>query len=292
MLVLVALITLLPLTFVRDASAVVNATMSHLGNGFATTALYAPTGLTATPSGHDVALSWSAGQNGDGYSVKGVSNGTSSDCSAATYSAVGTSASTTYTDTGRYTPQGTYYCYQALTSYGTSWTSVSSNPTAVAQIGVVVTSVVITNHNVAGKIDATDTVAVTFNQPISTGTGPATGQNVCWNNSGTIIIMLGVTASSGTCAATETLSLVKLTGGTSNANGRFNATWAWSNANKTVTMTVGSTKLAGGVSSVAGTWIVNPTTVAGNLLSATGAFHTCDTNTGGGTCLVTATGSF
>src|SRR5438128_2185622 len=105
-----------------------------------------------------------------------------------------------------------------------------------------VTSVVITNHNVAGKIDPTGTVAVTFNQPINTATGPASGQNVCWNNSGTIIIMLGVTASSGTCASTETLSLIKLTGGTSASNGRYNATWAWSNSNKTLTMTVGNTK--------------------------------------------------
>ena len=292
MLVLATLAVLVPFISARNASAVVNATVNNASNGFATTALYAPSGLTATPSGHDVALSWSAGQNGNGYSVKGVSNGASSDCSSAVYGAVGSSATTSYTDTGRYTPQGTYFCYQALTSYGTSWTSVSSNPTAVAQIGVVVTSVVITNHNVAGKIDPTDTVAVTFNQPINTATGPATGQNVCWNNSGTIIIMLGVTASSGTCAATETLSLLKLTGGTSSANGRYNATWAWSNGNKTVTMTVGNTKLAGGTSTTAGTWTANPTTDAGNLQSATGAFHTCDTNTGGGNCLVTATGSF
>jgi hypothetical protein len=156
----------------------------------------------------------------------------------------------------------------------------------------VITSVVATNHGVAGKIDPGDTVAVTFNQPINTATGPASGQNVCWNNSGTIIVMLGVTASTGTCAATETLSLIKLTGGTSSSNGRYNATWAWSNGNKTITMTVGSSKLGGGVSTLGGTWTANPTTVAGNLLSATGSFHTCDTNTGGGSCVITATGSF
>src|SRR5207249_299056 len=157
-------------TMVRSASAVTNAKTTNPTNSFATTALYAPSGLTATPSGHDVALAWSAGTNGSGYSINGVSNGTSSDCSAAVYSAVGTTASTTYTDTGRYTPQGTYFCYQTQTSYATNWTSVQSNPTAVAQIGVVITSVVITNHNVAGKIDPTDTVAVTFNQPITTST--------------------------------------------------------------------------------------------------------------------------
>ena len=57
-------------------------------------------------------------------------------------------------------------------------------------------------------------------------------------------------------------------------------------------MTVGSTKQAGGTSVVSGTWTANPTTVATSLQSATGAFHTCDTNTGGGSCLPTVTGSF
>ena len=290
LLLIAAVVALSVAALTRSAGAVTNALTTNPGNDFKTTALYAPTGLTATPSGHNVALTWTAGQNGSGYSVQGVSNGTSNNCSAAVYSAVGTSATTSYTDTGRFTPQGTYFCYQVLTSYGSNWTSVQSNPTAVAQIGVVITSVVIANGGVAGKIDPGDTVAVTFNQPINTATGPASTQNVCWTNTATI--MIGVTASSGACATTETLSLLKLTAGTSSANGRYNATWAWSNGNKTLTMTVGSTKQAGGVSNTSGTWTANPTTVAASLQSATGAFHTCDTNTGGGSCLPAATGSF
>src|SRR5207302_4470863 len=92
-------------------------------------ALYAPSGLSATPSAHDVGLAWSAGTNGSGYAVLGVANGSSSNCSAASFASIGSAAGTSHTDTGRYTPQGTWFCYQVKTSYA-SWTSVSSNPTA------------------------------------------------------------------------------------------------------------------------------------------------------------------
>lgn len=288
--VLLAVLSVVATTLATGSRASFNAQTENDSSLYAFTALYAPSALTATPSGHNVNLSWTAGTNGNGYAILGVANGNSNNCSSVTYSSVGTSASTSYTDTGRYTPQGTYFCYQAKTTYA-SWTSVNSNPTAFAQIGVVATSVVIANGNAANKVDSGDVITITFNQPITTTTGPISGTNsVCWTNAG--VVVLGTVAVSGSCSATEASLLGKLSGGTTSANGRFNATYAWSNSNKTVTVTVGATKQSGGTASASGTFTFNPTTTATALLSATGAFHTCDTNTGGGNCLPVATGSF
>src|SRR5439155_20725933 len=96
-----ALVVLIALSFAASlttgVSALVNARTGNASNVFATTALYAPSGLTATTAGHDVTLSWTAGQNGSGYSVLGVNNGSSSNCSSVTYSSVGTASGKTYT---------------------------------------------------------------------------------------------------------------------------------------------------------------------------------------------------
>src|SRR5436190_6251686 len=97
------------------------------GQTISSRSLTAPGSLTATPSGHNINLAWTAGINGNGYALLGVANGTSNNCTGATYAAVTTTAATSYTDTGRYQPQGTYYCYQAKTIYNT-WSSTSSNP--------------------------------------------------------------------------------------------------------------------------------------------------------------------
>ena len=252
-----------------------------------TRSLLAPTGLTATPSGHNVVLGWTAGSGGSGYAVSGVANGTSSSCSAATFSALSTTASTAYTDTGRSTPQGTYYCYKVATTYGT-WSSQASNPTAAAQLGVVASRVALTNGGTAGSIDAGDKIVITFNQPITTTTGPPAGDNICTSTTGSIA--LGSTGSGTTCTLTG-LDLGTLSGVTVGANSRFAATWAWTASNTVLTITVGA-RSAGTNTSVTGTATFNPTTTASKLLSATGSFQTCGTNTGGGNCLPTATGTF
>src|SRR5581483_2471315 len=108
-----------------------------------TRTLVAPTSLTAAASGHDVALSWSAG-NGNGYSLLGAANGNSNNCSAATFSALSSTTSMTATDTGRHTPQGSFYCYEVKTTDG-PWTSAQTSPRAAAQLGFVISSIVQTN---------------------------------------------------------------------------------------------------------------------------------------------------
>ncbi len=253
-------------------------------------AVYAPSGLTATVSGHDVSLRWTAGTNGSGYKVYGVANGTSSSCASVTVSVIGTSATTSYTDSGRYTPQGSYYCYEVRTSYASAWTSVSSNPTVAARIGFFASSVAVSNGGTAGRLDTGDVIVATFNQAVTTTTGPSGTNTVCAVATGQILI--GSATTSGTCATSEATNLGTLTGGTAAANGRFNATYAWSNGNKTLTVTLGTRTSGSSTITTSGTRTFNPTTPATKLQSATGAFHICDTNAGGGDCLPTASGSF
>ena len=165
--------------------------------------LYAPSGLSATVSGHDVSLSWTAGTNGSGYKVYGVANGTNSNCSGATVSQIGTSAATTYADTGRYTPQGNWFCYEVRTSYASAWTSVNSNPTVGARIGFFASSVAVSNGGTAGRLDAGDVVVANFNQAVTTSTGPERDEHRLRGRNGQIL--LGSTTTAGACATSETV---------------------------------------------------------------------------------------
>jgi hypothetical protein len=287
--VLVALILTVASGSTRGVRAVSNAQERNSSNVFATTALYAPSTLTATVSGHDVSLGWAAGTNGNGYTVLGVANGASSDCSAATLASLGSSATLTYTDTGRFTPQGTWYCYQVQTSYG-SWTSATGNPRVAARLGAFAASVALANGGTANRLDTGDSVTITFNQAMTTSTGPSGTNKVCSTTGG--VIQLGTTATTGTCSAVETVNLGSLGGGSTTVTGRWNATYTWSAGNTVLTIVLG-TRVTGSTNvATSGTWTLNPVTTATKLLSATGAFHACDTNTGGGSCLPVATGSF
>jgi hypothetical protein len=252
--------------------------------------LVAPTSVTATPSGHDVGLTWTAGQNGSGYSLSTVNNGTNSNCSSAVFAGLTTTAGTAYTDTARYQPQGTYQCYQVATTYGT-WTSVGSNPSAAAQLGFVAKTIQVTNGGTAGALDPGDKITITYNQPVSTATGPVSTNKVCTNaaSSGNII-MIG-DAITG-CLATTSVTVGALSGGRSTQTSAFSATWAWSAGNTVLTITIGARTSGVSNPTISGTQTLNPTTTATAMLSSTGSFHNCDTNTGGGNCLPTLTGSF
>jgi hypothetical protein len=260
------------------------------GNVFSIGALYAPSGLSASVSGHDVSLAWTAGTGGSGYKVYGVSNGTNSNCTGAAVAQIGTSASTSYSDSGRYAPQGNYYCYEVRTSYGSAWTSVTGNPVVAARIGFFAQTVTQANGGTSGRLDTGDVITVTFDQAVTTSTGPTGTNTVCAVATGQIL--LGSTTASGACATSETTNLGLLTGGTAAANGRFNATYVWSNGNKTLTVTLGTRTSGTTTITTSGTRTFNPTTATTKLQSATGAFHVCDTNAGGADCLPTASGSF
>jgi hypothetical protein len=246
-------------------------------------------GLTGAASGHNVNLSWTAGTNGSGYAVAAVANGTSSNCTAATFSALTTTAGTSVTDTGRFSPQGTFECYRVTTTYGT-WSSQTGNPTVAVRIGVVAQSVVITNGGTAGRLDAGDKIVITYNQAISTASGPVAANNVCTNTGGTV--MVGVTGTGTTCSTGSATTVGTLTSLTINRAARYNTTFAWSAGNTVLTVTIGSRSAGAQDPTVSGTAVHTPTTTATGLLSQTGSFHTCSTNSGGGNCTPSATGTF
>lgn len=251
--------------------------------------LGAPTALVASPSGHDVAVSWAAGSGGTGYAVLGLSNGASSSCPASGYAAVTTTAGTSVTDTGRSTPQGTWYCYQVVTTRGL-WSSQASNPVAAAQLGVVAKSVAVTNGGTAGRIEPGDVVTITFNQAITPATGPAATDTICSDTaSGTVV--LGSTGA-GTVCNTAQADLGTLTPLTVSKDARWAATWTWSAGNTVLTVTVGARTSGPTTSASGGPAVLYPTTTATLMKSTTGAFHVCDTNAGGGSCLPTASGAF
>lgn len=275
------------------ATAIANAAFNSAATASQTISsrnLVPPTGLTATPSGHDLNLSWTAGQNGSGYAISTVNNGTNSNCSAATFSALANTSTTSYADTGRYQPQGTYQCYMVTTTYG-SWSSQTANPTAAAQLGFVAKSIQAINGGVASALDPGDKITITYNQPVLTTTGPLSTNKVCTNaaSSGNII-MLG-DAITG-CSATTAVAIGALSGGVSSKTSAYSATYAWSAGNTVLTITVGARTSGTGNPTVTGALTFNPTTTTTNMLSSTGSFHNCDANTSGGNCLPTVTGSF
>ena len=111
----------------------------------------------------------------------GAANGSNTNCAAATFSALTTTASTSYRDVGRSAPQGSYFCYKVQTTFA-SWASQQANPTAAAQLGFVVTAIQMVNDGnhtgcaagtfgAAGIMDCGDQFVVTFNQPVNTDSG-------------------------------------------------------------------------------------------------------------------------
>ncbi|HEX2195807.1 MAG TPA: hypothetical protein VHJ76_02680 [Actinomycetota bacterium] len=264
----------------RGTWAAFTGTVRNGGNTFALTALYAPGNLTATPAGNAVALAWTAGQNGNGYTILSAPapNPLVNDCAAASYSTVATVTGTSHTHAAS-TPPGTWRCYTVLTSYH-SWTSVQNNPVAGARMGFVASMASFGNTG-NPRIDDGDTITITFNQPVDVATGPQAGNSICWQNDR---IVLGSTQT-GNCSAADTSPrLGFLTGGTIERNFRLAATWDWSNGNRTLTITVGTRMAGSGNYSHNGAWTFVPTSNAAFVRSATGGLHVCDSNAGGGNC--------
>src|SRR5439155_1564569 len=73
---------------VQETSALLSGNTRNVQNGVSSSAVYSPSGLTATNQGSSVQLSWTAAQpnnngNGNGYVVSGTSNGASPTCPSA-----------------------------------------------------------------------------------------------------------------------------------------------------------------------------------------------------------------
>jgi hypothetical protein len=281
-----AVVTTLALVFAGVARAAFTQTASAT-QSLSSLSVDAASALTGASSGHNVVLNWTAGAGASGYAVNGFANGTSSTCPATGYTNISNPTATTLSD-ARFTPEGTYECYQVVSTHG-SWSSQSGNSTVAVQLGVVAKSVAIANNGTASRVEQGDVITVTFDQAITTSTGPASTDTICTNTGGQVV--LGSTGNGATCSTTQA-NLGVLGGFIVNRASRFNATWTWSAGNTVLTVTVGALSAGNANTQVTGTGTLTPNTVATSLLSATGSFHTCSSNTGGGNCLPVATGSF
>ena len=176
------------------------------------------------------------------------------------------------------------------TTFGT-WSSQTGNPTVAVRLGVVAQAIAVANGGTAGRFDQGDTIAITFNQAITTASGPIASNNVC-TNTGRDGDARCHRRSGTTCSTAAATTIGTLTSLAINRAARYNATYAWSAGNTVLTVTLGSRSAGAQNPTISGTAVYTPTTTATGLLSQTGAFHTCSSNTGGGNCTPTATGGF
>lgn len=249
---------------VGSAEATATATTVNAASTLSSTALYEPSGLAGAPAGRTVPLTWTAasgGGNGNGYAISGVNIGSNAatPCpgSAASYTTfVGGATGTSFTDSTALAggTQGTFVCYLAQTGYspagGPPWASppawisapVSPATLVVAKtaIGFFANSVAFTNGGTASTLDAGDRIILTFDQAVDPTTIPAMA-GVCAKNSNATIY-LGQTLGGATCSTS--FNVGTLTGmalsSKGSKDGLYNATAAWSNSNKTYTITIGT----------------------------------------------------
>lgn len=204
--------------------ALFSAETQHKTSTFAGGWLDAPTGGSATASGNDVALSWTAATHGlSGYEVWGVTNGTTNSCSGVTYAKLSGALPTSpasYIDANRgdgfhAAANGDWFCYEIRSVYaGTGWYRALDFPSPV-EVGLVATQAALSHTSAYpnGKFDSGDTVTLTFNQRVTLA---GSSFPVCvFKNSNVITI-----GDENGCASptTDTYTFVSITGASLNGN--------------------------------------------------------------------------
>ena len=289
-LVLLALATGLTAVNLLGAGVLFNPTAALLtdvpavpDNTISTKTLTTPTGLAANPVGHTVQTSWNAA-NGEAYTLTGGASGTDSSCTAVTYGVVASPVATSFTD-ARFTPEGHYFCYKIQSTEGAAWESSASAPVS-AQLGFVAASVVVSGNG-NQRIDSGETITINFNQAVDTTSGPSGADTIC-SDGGPKILVLGSTTTTGSCdSATETINVGTMA--TSNKikfDVRYDATYVWSNGNKTLTIAVGARVFGKKNTRIKGILTLTP---ASTLLEAAAGNGICTSNSGGGDCLPATT---
>lgn len=203
---------------VGNTVALFNGETQNAGSSFAGGWVGAPSGLTTTASGYDVALAWTPGTHGPvtGQQLNGVDNLTNSNCTGAAYALISTlpaAATATYTDASRGTVanNGNWFCYQLVSTSATVWTAQMPQ---VLQLGLVTSGITLANVGTNNSINANDTITLTFNQRTNK---PASGTiKVCILTSGKII--LGDTTGGTTCATGDGFDIGTITGVTIGTN--------------------------------------------------------------------------
>jgi len=264
-----------------------NAQVAAAPSVIALTSLGPAVGLTATPAGSGVALTWGPGRNGAGYRVAGAGADPGGGCGAAGFVPLLDTAALGATVAQPAGPPGTTVCYRVETVLG-PWTSLADNPVVDVRVGHVVAAVTAENGGVVGKLDVGDRFVVRFNQAVDPGTGPSPSDTVCATPAGAVVLAAVRTA--GGCTLGEPNRLGQLDGGTTSHNVRWSADYGWSDANRVLTVTL-TARIAGpNALFTSGPWTLAPTTAAGVLVSAAGRVALCASDAGGARCRPTTTG--
>ncbi|HKI92344.1 MAG TPA: hypothetical protein VJ986_08575 [Gaiellaceae bacterium] len=239
-----------------------------------------PTGLgTPAPSGYGASLAWTPGTHGPvtGQQLYGVDGGAGASANCGTYALAATMASATtasYSTTGASGASGHWWCYRLVSTSATAWTAAADF--TPIRVGLIPSTVALTNGGTAGAVDSGDTITITFNQDVNT----ASATNVCLVSgaSGAGVILIGDTTCAG---ASDSYTIGKLTGLTISSTGTASRTATVATSGNQVTVTVTSS----GTRTVSGTATFTAST---GITSSTGSAAACTASN----CLVTASGGF
>lgn len=261
--------------------ATFNAETSNPNSTFAGGWLGASSAGSVTAVGNDVQLSWTAPTSGgqDGQSLYGVDNGTSSNCTGASYAslaAIASASTSSYTDANRATGtnNGHWFCYQMVSTLtgATNWKTAYSF--TGLQIGLAATGLSITNGGSSGAVDSGDQIAITFNQ--ATNLTSLSGVLTCTFTDGTIIV-----GDTGACtSSSDSYTFGKLTA----SNNTLGSAAIFASASISVSGAVATVTLAGaGSAAVTGTptWTFTPSSsilssaVVDQATACTAAATTC-----------------
>lgn len=261
------------------------------GNNITTALLKPASELSAASVGRGVELDWSPGDGGDGYRIQGVALAAGDRCieTLAGFETVAVAnglATTHLRDLTHFTPQGTYFCYKAVTIAG-GFSSISQNPTRSVRLGYVATSIRVVDQHQPGLLETGDRLVVTFNQPVSPDSGPITGVHTVCTTTHPPAILIGSTSASGPCRPDEELvvgSLRAEAGSRVIGKARYHASYNWSANYQTLTVTL-TARIAGAAPHVVGDLTLYPTTSSTYLLSASDRLAICSSNAGNADCL-------
>ncbi len=264
-------------------SALFNAQTKNTGSAFAGGWVAAATPAAPTLSGANVNLSWTPGAQGvAAQRLYWADNGTSSTCTAPTFSALGgalPAATTSATDTGRGSgsTNGHYVCYR-IDSVNNSWTTPASF--AAVRVGFVATSVSMTDSN--ATLANNDTFVVRFNQrpavPAST--------KVCTFASPTNVILIGDPSNCASSNDAAALRFSLSSGSLARTSSGYAATYTVDTTTNTLTATITtSPTTANRTTATSPVWVFTP----GTITSFTGGAAAC---TSSPSCTPTPTGSF
>jgi hypothetical protein len=275
-------------------------------------------------------------EKGNGYAVLGYHNGPTSNQACPTtpssyaYATSAANGATTVTDTTsayaagtNATYEGSYSCFAIQQWYvpgvaQTSWTASTSpawtstnNPATTLPSGtyttsgtfpngMFVTSFTLTDTNAtAGTVDAGDQLVI--NYTYSTNAPSLSTLSLCTSVS-TQTIFIGQKLTGSTCDTAGGTSVGTLTGGTFTSNKSNDGVYAllsaaWSNSNKTLTITIGALSAGKQAATMStGPWTFTPSQspeTAQVLVTQQGGHKVCKaTNTSSAHCLQTYTGVF